>query len=181
MLDFSKNHFELFGLPISYRVDVALLAERHRTLQRTLHPDRYVSAGDWEKRLSMQASIRVNEAFQTLKDSLERARYLLSLHGDEPGDETETTQDMEFLMEQMEMREALAEVENQSDPQAAIGLLLERLADQYNELVSRLEALLDKPSVQNLAAARESVRKLRFVAKCRHEAENLETELDELR
>lgn len=180
MLDFSQNHFELFGLPMSYGVDGTLLAERYRALQHRVHPDRYATAGDREKRLSMQASTRVNEAFQTLKDPLERARYLLSLHPGEPGGDNETTRDMEFLMEQMELREALAEVKDRSDPIAAVGEVLDRLADQSGALVSQLGALLDAPRAQNLEAARELVRKLQFVAKCRGDAENLEAELDEL-
>ena len=180
MLDFSKNHFQLFGLPLSYCVDDSQLAERYRVLQQALHPDRHVAAGDREKRLSMQASIQVNEAFQVLKDPLERALYLLSLHGDERGQDRETTGDEGFLMEQMEMREALAEAKDQSDPIAAVGEILDRLTGQFRELVSQLERLLDAPSARDLDAARELVRKLRFVAKCRHDAENLETELNDL-
>jgi len=180
VLDFSKNHFELFGLPRSYRVNGDLLAERYRALQRALHPDRYAAAGDREKRLAMQASTRVNEAFQILKNPLERARYLLSLHqGDSTGGK-ETTQDMAFLMEHMELREALAEVKSQNNPLAAVGEILGRLADQSDVLVDELETLLEAPSAQDLEAAKELVRKLQFVSKCRAEAENLEAELDEL-
>ena len=180
MLDFSKNHFDLFGLPLSYRVDPALLAERYRALQQALHPDRYAAAGDREKRLSMQASTRINEAFQVLKDPLERARYLLSLHAGEPGGGNETTQDMAFLMEQMELREVLAEAKDQADPIGAVGTVLDRLTDQSAELARELEARFESPSAEDLEAARELVRKLQFVAKCRVEAENLEAELDDL-
>jgi len=179
VLDFSKNHFELFGLPESFRVDPDLLAERYRALQQRLHPDRYAAAGDAEKRLSLQASTRVNEAFQILKDPLERARYLLSLHGGDFGDRKETTQDMAFLMEQMELRETLSGVKDQHDPIAAVGEVLDRLADQSGALVGELEALLETPSTEDLKTARELVRKLQFVDKCRLEAENLEAELEE--
>jgi len=181
MLDLSKNHFELFGLPASYRVDSELLAERFRELQQALHPDRYAAAGDREKRLSMQASTLINEAFQTLRDPLQRARYLLSLNGNAGGADRETTQDMAFLMEQMEMREALAEVRDQPNPVAAIGDILDRLANQARTITQELEARLDKPSAQeDLDAARELVRKLQFVSKCHAEAENLEAELEDL-
>jgi len=180
VLDFSKSHFELFGLPLSYRVDSGLLAERYHALQRSLHPDRYAVAGEREKRLSLQASTRVNEAFQTLKDPLERARYLLSLHTGDSGGEKETTQDMAFLMEQMELREALSEAKDQSDPIAAVDAVLDRLADQTSGLLDQLEACFESGSEQDLEAARELVRKLQFVAKCRVEAEGLEAELDEL-
>ncbi len=178
MLDFSRNHFELFGLPVSYRVDSALLAERYRALQQTLHPDRYAAAGDRERRLSMQASIRVNEAFETIKDPLARARYLLSLYTGDHGDKQESTQDAAFLMEQMELREALAQVKEQSDPMAAVGEILDRLTDHSGRLVGELETLLETPSAQDLEAAWGLVRKLQFIAKCRMEAEELEAELE---
>jgi len=181
MLDFSQNHFDLFGLPVSYRVDSDLLAERYRALQQALHPDRYAAAGDRERRLSMQASIRVNEAFETLKDPLARARYLLSLHSGDQGehcDKQESTQDAAFLMEQMELREALTEIKDRPDPLAAVGEILDRLAYYSNLLVGKLETLLEAPSALDLETARGLVRKLQFVAKCRVEAEDLEAELE---
>jgi molecular chaperone HscB len=179
VLDFSKNHFELFGLPVDYRVDAAQLADRYRALQRALHPDRYVVAGDREKRLSMQASIRVNEAFQTLKDPLERARYLLSLYTDDSGGENETSHDMAFLMEQMELREALAEVKVGPAPGSALAEVQDRLLGQANELIRALEKKFRNPSAEALDEIRELIRKLQFVAKCRLDAESLEAELDE--
>ena len=165
---------------MSYRLDGSLLADRYRALQQALHPDRHAAAGEVEKRLSMQASTRVNDAFQTLKDPLERARYMLVLYTGDVGDDKETTQDMAFLTEQMELREALAEVKGQPDPTAAVAVVLDRLSMRSGALLDQLDAVLGAPSEKNLEAARELVRKLQFVAKCRAEAENLEAELDEL-
>jgi len=181
VLDFSKNYFELFGLPVSYRVNGDLLAECYHALQQALHPDRYAAAGDRERRLSMQASTRVNEAFQTLKEPLARARYLLSLYTGDHGDEQAATQDTAFLMEQMALREALDQVKDQPDPMAAVGEILDRLADHSRVLGGALETLLEAPSAQDLEAARELVRKLQFVAKCRVETESLEAELEDMR
>jgi molecular chaperone HscB len=87
---------------------------------------------------------------------------------------------MGFLMEQMELREALSGVKDQPDPHVAVGEVLDRLSGQADALVQGLEDLLDEPSAQDLEAARELVRKLQFVSKCRVEAENLEAELDDL-
>ena len=108
-MELTQNHFELFGLPVAFDVDAQQLAERYRELQRILHPDRYANASDRERRLSIQHAAQVNEAFQTLKSSLRRARYLLQLKGVEFDDEKETHLDPAFLMEQMELREALAD------------------------------------------------------------------------
>jgi molecular chaperone HscB len=115
VLDFSRNHFELFGLPVGFALDRELLAERFRALQDAVHPDRFARASDQERRLSMQASTRVNEGFQVLKDPLQRALYLLGLHPD-PSAEA-VPQDPGFLMEQMELRETLADAQ----PLAPVG------------------------------------------------------------
>jgi molecular chaperone HscB len=98
MLDFSKNYFELFGLPVGYIVDGAELSERYRELQRIVHPDRYANASDQERRLSIQGAALINEAYDTLKDPVARGSYLLGLHGVEMDALNESTQDMEFLM-----------------------------------------------------------------------------------
>lgn len=179
MLDFSQNHFELFSLPVAFPVDQDRLSERYRALQQALHPDRFAAAGEREKRLSMQASSRVNEAYQTLKDPLTRARYLLSLHAGETAGENETTKDMAFLMEQMELREALAEAKDRSDPYAAVSEVIDRLGDLSSQLIGALAECLDTPAPEDLDKVRELIRKLQFVSKCRVEAEQVEVKLDD--
>ena len=103
-----KNHFELFDLPVSFDIDTNTLAERYRELQRTVHPDKFASAPNRERRLAMQKATQINEAFQILKKPLTRAAYLLQLHGIDTNQQN-TTMDSEFLMTQMELREELAE------------------------------------------------------------------------
>lgn len=179
MLDLSQDYFALFGLPVGYSVDTEQLAERYRALQQALHPDRFAGAGEREKRLSMQASTRVNQAYQTLRDPLARARYLLSLHTGDTSAGSETVQDMAFLMEQMELREALAHAKEEADPYATVGQIMNRLAEQSNTLVAKLASRLDAPSPQDLDEALGLVQKLQFIYKCRAEAEQIEAELDD--
>ena len=80
-MDFNADHFILFGLPRSYRLDPLVLDKRYREIQSEVHPDRFAQAGDSERRLSLQWATRVNEAYQTLRKPLPRAQYLLSLSG----------------------------------------------------------------------------------------------------
>jgi molecular chaperone HscB len=127
----------------------------------------------------MQASTRINEAYRVLKDPLSRASYLLSLHAGEGGGENETTGDMAFLMEQMELREALASAGGQPDPYAVVARVMDRLDAQRAELVGALSERLDGSVGGDLEPARELVRKLQFVEKCRAEAEGVEAELDD--
>ena len=79
--EFSRNHFELFGLPVAYSVDPAALERAYRDLQGRVHPDRFASASEAERRVAMQWATRANEAYRTLRNPIDRARYLLSLKG----------------------------------------------------------------------------------------------------
>lgn len=179
MLDFSKNYFELFGLPVGYVIDSADLAERYRELQRVVHPDRFASASEQERRLSMQASILINEAFQTLKDPMLRARYLLLQHGVEMGEGKESTQDTEFLMEQMELWEELAEAKDQPDPFAAVSGILNVVGQRIMTLVERLTAQFESVATEHLEEARETVLKMQFLQKLHQDAQALEAELED--
>src|SRR5690349_21869614 len=107
----TQNHFELFGLPPQFAIDAAALQTRYRELQREVHPDRFASASQAERRASMQRATRVNEAYQALKSPLKRAEHLLQLHGVDPQFETNTTMPPEFLAGQPELREALEEAD----------------------------------------------------------------------
>ncbi len=179
MLDFSKNYFELFGLPVGYIIDTDQLAERFRELQRVVHPDRYANASDQERRLSMQGATRINEAYQTLKDPIRRAHYLLSLHGIDSDAEKETTRDTAFLMEQLELREQLEQARHQPDPYAAINELVSDINQRITSLVGQMAVQFETATPEQLEAAREILRKMQFLQKFRHDAEALEAELDE--
>ena len=179
MLDFSKNFFELFGLPVGFIVDTDALAERYRELQRVIHPDRYANASEQERRLSIQGASRINEAFETLKDPIARAGYLLSLHGVEMDAQKETTQDMAFLMEQMALREELASVREQADPYGAVLDLSERINRQIKSLVGQMAVQFESATPDQLEAAREILRKMRFVEKLRSVTEAVEAELED--
>jgi molecular chaperone HscB len=176
VLDFSRNHFDLFGLPAGYALNGDLLAERYRALQAAVHPDRFASAPDQERRLSMQASTRVNEAFQTLKDPLQRALYLLSLHP-APGPQ-EDAHDTDFLMEQMDLRETLADAGRAPDPLAVVAGVLNHIARSERAIEADLTRLFSDLTPDHIAAARAATQKLQFLHKCRRDAEALEADLD---
>lgn len=179
MLDFSKNYFELFGMPVGFIVDSDSLAERYREIQRVIHPDRFANASEQERRLSMQGASRINEAFETLKDPIARGSYLLTLHGIEMDAQKETTQDVVFLMEQMELREELAGIRDQADPYQAIIDLGARISKQIKTLVGQMALQFETPTTDQLEEAREILRKMRFLQKIRTEVESTEAELEE--
>ncbi len=170
------NYFELFGLPIRFKLDPRQLAERHRKLQSTFHPDRFADASAFERRLAVQRAAEINQALHTLKDPVERARYLLSLRGfDVDGDVPQVEQS--FLMEQMELREALAEVRDRPDPLSALEELTAHIARRTDAILRELAEQLDEASEASHAAARESIAKLMFLRKIEREANEIHDEL----
>jgi molecular chaperone HscB len=178
MLDFTKNYFELFGLPASYRMDTHELAQRYRELQNEVHPDRFAHASEQEKRVAMQGSTHLNEALETLKDPILRGHYLLTLYGLEM-DITANTQDAAFLMEQLELREELAEAKRASDPYAVTDRIRGEVRKRSELFMEQLANLFENPGPEQLAAAREILSKMQFLQKLRHDAELLEAALDE--
>lgn len=171
------THFELFGLPVSFRVDTAQLAACFRELQRTVHPDRFAAAADRDRRLAVEQAAQVNEAYQTLRDPRRRARYLLELHGVRLDDERDTTQDPEFLMEQMALRERIAGVRDEPDPLAALETVNDLIGERIQVLVSALEQLFEASDAQALAEAKQQAQRLQFFERLREEVLELEEEL----
>ena len=176
-LDLKQNYFTLFGLPVSYAVDRATLDQRYRELQRLVHPDRFASAGDQERRIAMQQATRINEGYRVLKDALARGRYLLELRGHQFDDERNTHQDPAFLMEQIELREALADARDSQDPFAALGAIVERISVRLESLDTELGAALTQDGIP--APALTAIQRMQFFRKLAHEAEELEADLED--
>ena len=114
-MDFNADHFALFELPRAFRLESALLDKRYREILALVHPDKFAHASDAERRLSLQWATRINEAYLTLKKPLLRGRYLLELLGHRVEEESNTLMPAEFLMEQMEWREAVVEARQACD------------------------------------------------------------------
>jgi len=161
MIDFSQDYFALFGLPPRYRFDADQLDLAYRTLQREIHPDRYAVADEAERRLALQSSARVNEAYRVLKDPVGRAQYLLSLRGIDALAETDTALPQQFLEGALERREAVAEAHSGGDV-ARLGAILEQVRSDAAALES---SLADRLEAEAWSAARNAVRELRFLSK----------------
>lgn len=157
-----QDHFELFGLPRRFALDGAMLDRAYRDLQARVHPDKYAQASDAEKRVAMQWATRVNEAYQTLKTPLARARYLCELAGVDLGLGSNTAMPAQFLMQQMEWREALDAARATGNVVALDALDREIHALRTDEL-AMLARLLDE--THDYAAAALHVRQLMFIEK----------------
>ncbi|WP_426109795.1 Fe-S protein assembly co-chaperone HscB [Massilia sp. PWRC2] len=156
-----QNHFELFKLPVRFAIDAAALDGAYRDVQGQVHPDRFVTAGDAEKRVAMQWATRANEAYQTLKNPQKRARYLVELNGIDLQTESNTAMPLDFLMQQMEWRDMLGEARAGADVgalEALDGQVRQARAAQLAEVGRQLDS-------GDFVAAGEGVRALMFLEK----------------
>lgn len=162
IFDFGKTHFELFGLEPAFDIDGERLDQAFREMQTQVHPDKFAHLGEQERRLSMQWATHANEAYQVLKKPLSRARYLLHLNGVDTQEESNTAMPADFLMEQMEWREAIMEAREAQDIDDMEHLhtrLLSEMRERHRELGQLLDVARDYPAAAGL------VRKLKFMEK----------------
>jgi molecular chaperone HscB len=153
------SHFDLFGLAPAYALETEALERSYREIQSRVHPDRFAHAGDAERRASLQWTTRVNEAYRTLKDPVQRATHLLELHGVDLAFETNTAMPADFLAQQMELRESLEEAKDA----AALDALRNTLRTESRLLEKAIAEAIDVN--KDYAGAAGLVRKLQFFDK----------------
>lgn len=170
-MNLQSNDFELFELPPAFALDRTVLDERWKVLQREVHPDRHAASDAQTQRQAMQWSVRINEAYQRLKDPLRRAAYLCELHGAPVQAENNTAMPPAFLMQQMEWREALEEAANAG--------VVEDLADEVAAARKRMLAGLQQTADEqrDWPALAAQVRALMFVERF---AQDVESRLEQL-
>ncbi|MGB3724317.1 MAG: Fe-S protein assembly co-chaperone HscB [Glaciecola sp.] len=159
------NFFVLFSLPEEYLIDDILLRQRYETLQRLTHPDKYANNSAQEKRMYMQKNAQVNDGYHVLSSPVERGLHLLALREVDLPSEQETIGDNAFLMEQMELREALAEAETETDFVSVERQLSAMQADYTDSAALLLAENVDEKNIQ----AAVVLNKLRFVLKLAQE------------
>lgn len=163
-----QNHFALFHLPQQFDIDAKALDAAYHEVQNQVHPDKFASASDAEKRVAMQWATRANEAYKTLKNPYKRAAYLCELNGVDLQTESNTAMPVDFLMQQMEWREALDDARGQKD-RAGLETLESDLRGARKETLAQVGGLLD---AQDFTQAAEKVRQLMFLEKFADEVAN---------
>lgn len=164
----------MFGLEETFSVDLKQLAERFQAIQKSVHPDRFAHASSQEQLLAVKKSTAVNDAYQTLKNPIKRAEYILSLRGVEIPSEQVTFSDNMFLMRQMELREMLAEIKFADDVDAAVFEVNQVLEIEFEQLFKAMQVSLHENSDNSNKSACESLRKLKFYQKLHLELDRLE-------
>lgn len=156
-MNLQDNDFELFQLPLRQQLDLADLDQRWKTLQRQVHPDRFVAQGAAAQRVAMQWSVRINEAYQRLKDPLKRAAYLCELAGVPVEAHSNTAMPADFLMQQMEWREALDDADDAGALQSLAGEVEQARRDALQQVTTAIDEQQDMP------AAAALVRRMMFI------------------
>jgi len=170
--DFNQNYFELFNLPLQFVLDGADLGERFRQLQGQLHPDRFASKSEHEKRIAVQYSAEVNRAYAVLRKPLARALYLLELAGMSQEEVSSQKIAGGFLIEQMDLREKLETIHDLVEPETVLEHLIVEIAGDIKaheqEFISAFES-------NDLNSAAGACVKMQYLEKLLQEAEQLES------
>lgn len=174
--DLTKNYFELFSLDTTFDLDLDDLESRFRKLQKEFHPDRFVTVSEQERRIAMQLTAQINEAYQTLIKPLGRGSYMLKLKDINVNDETDTKMDASFLMEQMDFREQLDELKNRKHQEKEIQDLTETIKSSQTKIISELRACFNTTTDESLMRARNLIRELQFFEKMASQIEELDDE-----
>jgi molecular chaperone HscB len=153
------SDFELFNVPVQFSQDRSQLDARWKDLQREAHPDKFASQGTAAQRVAMQWSVRINEAYQRLKDPMRRAAYLCELGGASIQAENNTAMPAAFLMQQMQWREAM----DDATDAAALEALMDDVQQAHRAALQQCAQLID--TAHDLPAAAQQVRGLMFIEK----------------
>ena len=173
----STNFFDVFSLPQGWAVDLGELDIRFRKLQQQFHPDRFASNSEIEKRRAVQMASMINQAYETLKNPLSRAQYLLQLLDFDASQESHITSDAQFLMEQMLLREALSDLKTDPKPEQA----LESLAiDAEQKYLHLQQQFAQQYNAAEYTQAYDTVAKMQFADKFVSDINQLNDELEEL-
>ena len=167
-------HYALFELQPSFRLDLDQLASRYRELARAVHPDRFADASEREQRTALERSASLNDAYQTLKSAPKRARYLLAMRGEVPLEVT--VHDPEFLMQQMQWRDELEDLQDEADL-AGVAVFKRRLKTAQDELNESFAACWDDAAQRD--QAERLMRRMQFLDKLSYEVRQLEERLDD--
>lgn len=168
-------HFALFDLQPAFRIDQQALAARYRELARQVHPDRFADAPASEQRSALERSANLNEAYQTLKNPARRARYLLMLNGSELPLEV-TVKDPEFLMQQIQWRDELEDLQDAADLNGVAAFKGKMKASQQ-EIEETFAGLWNDPARHE--ETERLMRRMQFLDKLAQEVRQLEERLDD--
>lgn len=156
----AMNPFEIFSLKPQFRIDKQKLDEKYFEIQKKVHPDRFASASDTEKRVAQQWATLINDAFQKLSDPIQRGKALCALRGHLIDEDSSGSISEEFLLEQLERREAISDAKDSGNT-AELEVLKKAIEKEKDELLNEVVDAFDVKSDVSLAA--EDLKKVMFL------------------
>ncbi|NCW12009.1 MAG: hypothetical protein EBV82_02390 [Chitinophagia bacterium] len=75
------NYFELFDLPIGFKIDTIKLRQAFMDIQRASHPDKFAQASPEEQELALEKSALANKGFSILSHPEKVLPYVLEILG----------------------------------------------------------------------------------------------------
>ena len=157
-VSFNENYFQLFEIEKSLFIDLNVLEEKYLELQKEFHPDKYVNASDQEKRISLQITSYINEAYKTLKNDYLKSIYLLKIEGYKLEDQNNTISDSAFLMHQMELREEFERIKIDENPKEHENFCA-KIKELKNECLEKFRKNYEKKLYEDAA---EQINKMKF-------------------
>ncbi len=168
------NIFELFGLEAQYDIDLGILNDNYRNLQKEFHPDRFANSSDNERKKALLESSKLNDAFNILKDPVRRAEALIEILSSQMVDKDRASNhDLDFLMKQMSYREQLETIEQNQDS-CELFEFQDSIAEENKALVIALQESFNNKDYETSLAI---VDKMRFMKKLIIETERVEEAL----
>ena len=157
-VSFNENYFQLFEIEKSVFIDFKILEEKYLVLQKEFHPDKYVNASDQEKRISLQITSYINEAYNTLKNDYLKSIYLLKIEGYKLEDQNNTISDSTFLMHQMELREESEKIKINKNPKE-YEIFCVKIKKLKNKCLEKFRKNYEKKFYED---ASEQIKKMKF-------------------
>ena len=157
-VSFNQNYFQLFEIEQSVFIDFNILEEKYLELQKEFHPDKYVNASEQEKRLSIQITSYINEAYNTLKNDYLKSIYLLKIEGYKLEDQNNTISDSAFLIHQMELREEFEKIKINKNPKEHKNLCI-KIKELKNKCLEKFRINYEKKLYKD---ASEQIKKMKF-------------------
>ncbi|XP_053725836.1 iron-sulfur cluster co-chaperone protein HscB [Synchiropus splendidus] len=151
------NYFKIMDCERNFTLNTQKLQKTYLQLQRLLHPDNFSQKSLKEQEFSEHQSALVNKAYNTLLKPLSRGLYMLELEGMHIEEGTDSAADSVFLMELMEINEALDEAQT-PDVASQIG---KEMKGKLAGLTEKIDAALRKGELQ---AAKQLLVQMKYFA-----------------
>ena len=161
-MDADTNFFKVFGLPICWQINLKVLKEKHRSLQKAFHPDLFVNSSEAEQQISVKKASAINEGFNVLCSPLLRAQHMLEICGCNANDENATSSDTSFLMKQLEYRESLAKIPEAENSMSELDVFRNKIEDEYVSSQQLFASMIEK---KQLGDAKITFSKMQFFSK----------------